>query len=458
MSAENMLKRKNEEADVSEQPNAAAKRVALDSGTETEALQDQQNQQNQQDQQNQQNQNDQNGQNDHDTDMEDGAQSSGELARTQRDETYSHFRMLCQVKEAALVVGKGGKVIHHIKEASQTNIKVSENIMGIKDRVIHVRGPAENVAKAFGLISRVILDEEEGVPSNSNSASLDLQLLVPHQLIGYVIGKQGLKFREIEDKSAAKLSASPQPMPFSTDRVLTIQGVADAIHIATYYVATTLLENKPQTKSNFVFYTPGNHLNRQPPPPTQHGLPPNPLLYNNMINFGSIPLQSQLMQFGNNRNHNHRNQRYSKIPSNVNLQHQSSQQQQPFINSIPMGTIGGLPFGELQISQEIYIPNDYVGNVIGKAGKNIRKLTEATGSKILIADPDPNSKGRKITIEGSATGNQTAIFLINNKIEVDKKNNEAKALQQQQQQQFAQSQEENLQRDQSQDVDGQNGN
>lgn len=423
-----MLKRKNEEDNNTDQPNSAIKRVALDA--EAIEAQDDQEVLGSQDQDMI---NDSSNERDRDIDPKSEKDESSRTISSHKvqhndDPTYVHFRMLCQVKEAALVVGKGGEKINHIKETSSTRINVSENIRGITERVIHVRGSAENVAKAFGLMTRAILDEEEGVPSSVESKQFTLRLLVPHQVIGYVIGKQGVRFREIEDNSAAKLSASAHSMPFSTDRCLTIAGVADSIHIATYYVGQTVLEHKSLFKGKVIFYDPAHQHQQQ----QQQGLPPNPLLFNGMMNYGQMPQfdQRQLLQF-NNFN---RNPRQNLTNSNIN-NNNKFQPRPPFpMNNIPMSPIS-LPLGNPQISQDIFIPDEYVGNVIGKNGKNIKQIKDTSGSRIQIADPDPSSKERKITLVGTSAGNQTAIFLINNRIETDKKSNEAKAKLQQQQDQ-----------------------
>lgn len=407
-----MLKRKNEEDNNVDQPNSAIKRVALDA--EAIEAQDDQDVLGNQDHEMSNDTNDKDNNEQKGGEKDEGSRTiSSHKVQYKDDPTYVHFRMLCQVKEAALVVGKGGEKISHIKETSNTRINVSENIRGVTERVIHVRGPAENVAKAFGLMTRAILDEEEGIPSTADSKHLTLRLLIPHQVIGYVIGKQGARFREIEDNSAAKLNASSHSMPFSTDRCLTILGVADSIHIATYYVAQTVLEHRSLFRGKVIFYDPGQQHQQQ------QGLPPNPLLFNGMLNYGQIPQfdQHQLLQFNNfNRGINQRNDNVNKIPNRL-----------PFgMNPMPMNPLS-LPLGNPSISQEIFIPDEYVGNVIGKAGKNIKQIKDTSGSRIQIADRDPNSKERKITLHGTSAGNQTAIFLINNRIETDKKSNEAKA-------------------------------
>lgn len=73
------------------------------------------------------------------------------------------------------------------------------------------------------------------------------------------------------------------------------------------------------------------------------------------------------------------------------------------------------------------IPNEFVGNIIGKNGKTIKKIKEASQCKIQISDFDSNFPNeRKVTFTGSNAANQTAIFLVTDKIEKDRKSTDLK--------------------------------
>ena len=78
--------------------------------------------------------------------------------------------------------------------------------------------------------------------STPQSKTYPLRLLIPHILIGSIIGKGGVRIREIQEASGARLNASDSCLPLSTERSLIVLGVADAVHIATYYVGQTLVE------------------------------------------------------------------------------------------------------------------------------------------------------------------------------------------------------------------------
>jgi heterogeneous nuclear rnp K-like protein 2 len=87
------------------------------------------------------------------------------------------------------------------------------------------------------------------------------------------IGKGGSKIKEIQEASGARLNASEQMLPGSTEvsrlklstlavqhteprnqylsqRILSVSGVADAVHIAVYYIGTILLEYQERVGSN----------------------------------------------------------------------------------------------------------------------------------------------------------------------------------------------------------------
>lgn len=337
------------------------------------------------------------------------------------DPTYVHFRMLASVSDTANIVGKGGESISKIKEESNARVNVSENLKGVPERVISVRGSAEYVAKAFGLIVRTINNEPFGQSSNIDSKPYNLRLLFPHTIMGYIIGKKGARFREIEENSAASLKANDQILPASTDRILNISGVADAIHIATYYVAQTVIEHKQQiTKS--IYYNPANH--NQPSVPAlsmnQNNMANNQRFgYNNqgqnnmmmpvMYNPNQMKIMNPQMQFNgvpnNGMNMGMMNNQTNLISPTANT------------NSRPGETI---TTADGKVNQELYVSQTHIGLVIGRGGKNLKDIRQNTGCYVKVNDEIPGAPERKLTLIGNIYGIQNAIVLINNKIENEK--------------------------------------
>lgn len=411
--------------------------------------------------------------------LEESAQATPNPVASQKDyeldPSYVSFRMYCPVKEASTVVGKQGAKINHLREKADVKIQISDNLRGVPERIITVRGTAENVARAFGLIVRTILGEPEDVPANLSSQQYNLKLLVPNAIIGYIIGKQGLKFREIEENSAAKLKAAEQPLPHSTDRVLSVLGVADAIHIAVYFIAEVVIEHKDVLKKGrVILYNPANHQHEE----NQHGgnqqqqqQQQHYQQQHHQSRFPSIPQVGAppSNQYGSPIGYqkpfpsDSPHQPQSHQPYNFSMMFQPSvppQQQYGIPQQMappPPPVSQGVPpqsqytdeynntmIGEVIIkepvlagdkyNQDVFVANSLIGSVIGKGGNNIKHIRENSGCSYVKIEPDRGQsimlgggRGltniRRLTLTGSLESFQKAIYLINQRINADRERN-----------------------------------
>lgn len=380
------------------------------------------------------------------------------------DESFNvSVRMYCPVKEAAAIVGKRGEKITHIREKANVRIYVSENLKNVPERVISVKGASsEDVARAFGLITRAILEEPEDEPASMMSKQYSLKLLVPHPMVGYIIGKSGSKFREIEENSAAKLKAAEQPLPYSTDRVLSVTGVGDAIHIAVYYICQVMQQHKDCLKKHKIInYNPANfrpQLSTASPMMNMHMATQQSA----MPFMGGNTMQMQPMGPGPAPGLKDNHGSFLQMPKPYNFQMMFQPSIRPQFNGplnmppaqIPISTQnlftdehGNTIVGDVitqmpvQISsspdkftEDVFVANNNIGSVIGKGGNNIKQIRENSGCTYVKIEPDQNQsillgggKGltniRKLTLTGSYTSIQTAIYLINQRISADKERN-----------------------------------
>ena len=283
-----------------------------------------------------------------------------------------HMRCLIVTQDASIIIGKGGSHVNEIREKSGARVMVSESIPGNPERILNVSGPLDAVSKvvscfflsdthlapyfshvltlctlkAFGLIVRRINDEPFDVPSVPGSRAVTIKFMIPNSRMGSVIGKGGSKIKEIQEASGARLNASEGMLPgstevtlfpssilsiltFSLQRVLSVAGVADAIHIATYYIGNILLEAQERMPSHNTSYRPGSSR------PSSRS-----------VHSGS-----------------------SYVPgynSSSYTPHNPPQQLQ---------------------TQQIYIPNDLVGCIIGKGGSKINEIRHMSASQIKIMEP-----------------------------------------------------------------------
>ena len=283
------------------------------------------------------------------------------------------------------------------------------------------------------MIIRTLNNEPLNEASTASSKTYPLRLLIPHILIGSIIGKGGARIREIQEASGARLNASDSCLPMSSERSLVVMGVADAVHIATYYVGSTLLEQLndrfggpaasayatrsgqaagsipggmqvvpycPQPASGH--YGRGENYYRQhdrrapqmPPAPYPqqyphagaHANPAMPVPYGGQPSgYGAAPhVQPHVGAHG------------------APQPHAGGPQGQPMQSGMPGGPI----------TQQIYIPNDMVGAIIGKGGQKINEIRQMSGSVIKINEPQDNSNERLVTITGTEECNRMALYML----------------------------------------------
>ncbi|KAJ9106851.1 hypothetical protein QFC19_002980 [Naganishia cerealis] len=164
------------------------------------------------------------------------------------------LRCLIVTQDASIIIGKSGRHVNEIREKANARVNVSESIAGNPERILSVSGPLDAVSKAFGLIVRRINDEPYDQPSLPGSRAVTIKFIIPNSRMGSVIGKGGSKIKEIQEASGARINASEAMLPGSTERVLSVVGVADAIHIAVYYIGTVLLEYQDRTGTKDAMY------------------------------------------------------------------------------------------------------------------------------------------------------------------------------------------------------------
>ena len=287
------------------------------------------------------------------------------------------------------------------------------------------------------MIIRTLNNEPLNEPSNQHSKTYPLRLLIPHVLIGSIIGKGGARIKEIQEASGARLNASDSCLPLSTERSLVVMGVADAVHIATYYVGSTLLEQLNErfggaaasayaTRSGgpvgavpggmqVIPYNPqpagGHYGNRDAyyrarPDPRAHHMPPPP--YAQPYGHPAHPVHptaAMPMHYGATPATG-----YGPAP-HVQPPHVGHPAAHPHVG--PHGQpVAGAHMPGQTITQQIYIPNDMVGAIIGKGGQKINEIRQISGSVIKINEPQDNSNERLVTITGTEECNRMALYML----------------------------------------------
>lgn len=365
---------------------------------------------------------------------------------TQDEAQWIHVRSVISSSEAATVIGKGGENVSQIRRMSGAKCTVSDYSRGAVERILTVSGAQDAVAKAFGLIIRTLNNESLEAPSTAQSKTYPLRLLVPHILIGSIIGKSGVRIREIQEASGARLNASDACLPLSTERSLVVLGVADAVHIATYYIAVTLVE---QLTERFGGPAASAYATRSGGPA---GVVPGGM---QVVPYVPQPAGGQYGHPDSYRRHGTQppQQQRTGAPAYPQYGQPAPQPNQPYPQQVPYAQSPGGPrqpsygapqpqqgYGQVPqaaphgqahpqmpssmpgqpITQQIFIPNDMVGAIIGKGGAKINEIRHLSGSVIKINEPQDNSNERLVTITGTAECNQMALYMLYSRLESEK--------------------------------------
>ncbi|KZT44469.1 hypothetical protein SISSUDRAFT_1068369 [Sistotremastrum suecicum HHB10207 ss-3] len=299
------------------------------------------------------------------------------------------LRALVTTKDAGVIIGKAGKNVADLRDQTGVKAGVSKVVPGVHERVLSISGPVEGVAKAYSLIVSQLLSSAAPSsptatttppPANTHSS---LRLLVSHNLMGTIIGRNGLKIKSIQDNSGARMVASKDMLPQSTERVVEVQGTAEGIGRAIDEIGKALLEDW-ERGAGTVLYHPGTSDER-------------------------TGRRTQGNGTSGRRQANGDSTRRSPSPP-------------------PVATSGNLR------TQNISIPSDMVGCIIGRGGTKITEIRRLSGSKISIAKAPHDETGeRMFTIVGTPEANEKALFLLYNQLENEKERRVGREQQQEQQ-------------------------
>ncbi|KAF8920478.1 RNA binding protein, heterogenous nuclear RNP-K like protein, partial [Dissophora ornata] len=248
---------------------------------------------------------------------------------------------------------------------------------------------------AFSLIATTLLENPitsspPGTPVNTLrpvAQTSSIRLLISHNLMGTIIGRQGLKIKHIQDTSSARMVASKEMLPQSTERVVEVQGTIEAIRIAIYEIGKCLVDDWERGVGT-VLYNPAAPRAPGAGPAYTAGAPATGARTNYTSRTGN----------GSDFTRPRDDSQFRARPepafgqSNANLR-----------------------------TQEISIPADMVGCIIGKGGSKISEIRRLSGSRISIAKvPHDESGERMFTIVGTLEANEKALYLLYGQLEVEK--------------------------------------
>ncbi|XP_041743186.1 poly(rC)-binding protein 3 isoform X3 [Coregonus clupeaformis] len=316
------------------------------------------------------------------------------------------LRLLMHGKEVGSIIGKKGETVKRIREESSARINISEG--SCPERIITITGPTDCVFRAFTLITLKLEEDLTTLVANGTVTSkppVTLRLVIPASQCGSLIGKGGSKIKEIRETTGAQVQVAGDLLPNSTERGVTISGTQDAIIQCVKLICTVILESPP--KGATIPYRPS------PSPGTV-------MMAGNQVfetsDYGSHPL-FHMAQGGLDLQQVYAVQNQYGIPhSELAKLHQLSMQQQGLAAQMSQqqanSVMSGMDSNSQTSSQELLIPNDLIGSIIGRQGTKINEIRQASGAQIKIGSQLDSTSDRHVTITGTTISINLAQYLI----------------------------------------------
>jgi len=321
------------------------------------------------------------------------------------DEEYAQaqltLRAIVSSKEAGVIIGKGGKNVADLRDETGVKAGVSKVVQGVHDRVLTITGGCDAISRAYAIVARALL---EGAPAMGmggivqSNGTHPIKLLISHNQMGTIIGRHGLKIKHIQDSSGVRMVAQKEMLPQSTERIVEVQGTPEGIQSAIWEICKCLVDDW-QRGTGTVLYNPAVRTQPSGSGAAAGGFTPAAprTEYNS----------SRVMRTGNGADFSDGGSR----PFNRRSDSDAAARGPPTHDEN----------GEEILTQNISIPADMVGCIIGRAGSKISEIRKTSGARISIAKAPHDETGeRMFTIMGTAKANESALFLLYENLEAEK--------------------------------------
>ncbi|XP_045210009.1 poly(rC)-binding protein 3-like isoform X4 [Mercenaria mercenaria] len=332
-------------------------------------------------------------------------------------------RMIMQGKEVGSIIGKKGDNIKKYREDSGAKINISDG--SCPERIVTITGTTENIHKAFTMICSKFEEQPSIFQDLQNTPTVPkppvtLRLVVPASQCGSLIGKGGIKIKEIRESTGASIQVASEMLPNSTERAVTVSGTAEAVTACIKVVCNIMLESppkgatipyRPKPAVPPVVYAGGQAFVIQSPqmpvpPPAEQvwcNCPQEPYGYTlNKLNQMSLGQPVPMLP------------PTAYLPVSAAPGYAPIPFQQRHIQNGPIPTPNG------QQTHEMNIPNDLIGCIIGRGGQKINEIRQISGANIKISNAEEGCPDRKVTITGTPETIGMAQYLINTSMELHK--------------------------------------
>lgn len=323
------------------------------------------------------------------------------------NEDGPEIRFLIPSKAAGALIGKGGETVKRLRNDYQADISIPDSVT--PERIMYVVAPTmDNIYD----VALEVLHKIEEV-SKGTSKEPEVKILIHQSQAGAVIGRAGGKIKELRESTGTAIKVFGECAPGSTDRVVVIAGEESKVITAIREIMAVVNEvpikgairnyDTSNYQPDFVEEYGGYQSDR--PFMKAPGGPPG--------GFGGRAPPAIPSGFA-------RSSGYGPPPGRMPAIIGGGNSFEEFLIARGMGPFrAGGPRSLMDLEddlqetvQQVTIPKDLAGSIIGKGGDRITRIRDESGAKIVVREPDGESIERVITITGTPLRIQYAQFLL----------------------------------------------
>lgn len=210
---------------------------------------------------------------------------SGEFYSATQQSQYSDFQSSSRKldvpnSKVGLLIGKGGETIKYLQQHSGARIQITRDSDAdpfSPTRQVELIGPLDRVDKAEQLIKDIIAQADAGGSGTQTARGLNtlqsggdqIQLKVPNNKVGMIIGKGGETIRNLQSRSGARIQLIPLHLPegdMSTSRTVQVTGNKQQIEAAQEMINDVINESRSRSTPMMGGYNQQGYRPRAPAP------------------------------------------------------------------------------------------------------------------------------------------------------------------------------------------------
>ncbi|XP_078493498.1 poly(rC)-binding protein 3 isoform X1 [Ciona intestinalis] len=318
---------------------------------------------------------------------------------TDNEDMIITVRMLMIGKEIGGIIGKAGTNIAKFRSESGARITISSE-QSVPERIVTITGGRGQIHKAVELIAGKMHSDINSGLSNcaTNTVPVTIRLIVPASQCGSIIGKGGVKIKEIRDTTGCAIQVQSEMLPNCSERTVTLSGAPSTIlHcidmlcdvMIQYPAKTATVPFKPDVGNPTCIFHQGKTY---------------------MLQGQYAVQQQQEMVFARSSGNHH------YTDGNCNHFTMDAAEDIEDLSCHSVNIEANFPARLISCNtQELTVGNEFMGCIIGKGGSRIKEIRIISGAQIQInkVEKEDESVDRKITIQGSPEAISLAYYLIN---------------------------------------------